>query len=460
MITMSSNPPRHIANTFPDGQMVTDSALSLWLQEHWITPVFSKLIKTYKVAVPKELATHTEFMAHPVSLGKRMYHMHIAPRLDQFLISKKQDGVRFWLCFGHDHNYQKIAFMMNRNGQKWIVAVQAPDDLYRGTLLDGEWMEHDAEYDIDQGQVVKRYTYVVFDVLSYAGIKQIQYCRFDDRLTTVHGIVAQCHWSDHVRFQTKAWVTLVDFANQGGRMLMDHTINQACVAKLGVANGSAVIEDGICQDSLKNDGHILMDRDNPACQLATASPFIFKLKHTHTIDLWLILVRDTIEDGMQTWLLELHDDRSIKLTEDMDHYLTMRRHRLEAPYDWMTVNNINMMIRSWCHTIVMPDGQHITYQLSLEPSSTSANAILELFLHHRHRRPLIEFEVQSAQMSDVQQSLVFGNIVYMHPRIDKNRANHGDIVCRTIDHMMTDDRLTLDDMIDHVRTHTQQHDRL
>lgn len=436
-----------MTSNFPNSVLIADKALALWLHEAWITPVFMKLIQTYKVAVPKELATHTEFMAHPVSLGKHMYESHISNRIEEFLISEKQDGVRYWLCFGHDHQYEKIAFMMNRNGQKWIVPVQGPDVLYRGTLLDGEWMEHPAEYDPSTGSIVTRFTYVVFDILCYGGLKNIQYCPFEDRLLTVHKIIKHCFWTDQVEFKTKAWMTLSNYARSNGIFDIHDSIN----SEMALMNPHDSIMTNLCSTSMKSDGHIVMNRLNFACQLATAPPFIFKLKEQHTVDLWLTCVRSTIENNTETWLLELHDDKSIKQLDDMNLYLTKYRDKMEAPYDWMSMKNINIMIRPWVNKRYDGNYSKIHY-MTLNTSDEACQSIIELFIKDKTSKHLVEFHIKHVSKSRNNVNHIVANMEMMHLRTDKNRANHSDIVTRTLDHMLEDDRLSIHDLIQNVKS--------
>jgi hypothetical protein len=112
-------------------------------------------------------------------------------------VSPKVDGVRMFLLFSfvEDTDY---AVLVNRAGKMTPVSIRAPDDVYSGTLLDGELVK-----DKKTGHE----TYVVFDAIAVNGYSLTKKAQ-SERMSCVTRTVSSLVTEVNLKVEVKRWFPL------------------------------------------------------------------------------------------------------------------------------------------------------------------------------------------------------------------------------------------------------------
>ena len=99
--------------------------------------------------------------------------------MDSYFVAPKHDGERLFLLFGcHEKTGQDYIVAVRRNGEVLRVhGIQAPDNFFYGTLLDGEYIEASNRW-------------YMFDVFAIQGYEHRQYS-YSQRLAAVTSTVAK-----------------------------------------------------------------------------------------------------------------------------------------------------------------------------------------------------------------------------------------------------------------------------
>lgn len=163
-----------------------------------------------------------------------------------YKVGEKSDGVRFYLLASfyysgdEERNY---GVLVNRAGHMFQISVQAPDDLFAGTLLDGELCE------LPDGSL----SYIVFDAVACNGYS-VKEQPHSVRLKTAESVL-QTVSVESVTVSLKTWHPLTDAL----------TVWSTCQATC--------------------DGLILVPETSPLRQGTQRDLFKWKPGNKHTLDL-------------------------------------------------------------------------------------------------------------------------------------------------------------------------------
>ena len=149
-----------------------DSSLDQWLNHN---VVYKWWIDSLHIPV------HS-LMPNPASMQKKDFLNNVFVYSNFYQVSLKDDGIRYSLYFCKNEQHCNFSFMMNRIGQKFIVKFNTCDDIYNGTVFDGEWILK------QQGQN-KFYEYKIFDIIAVYGNHIVQNCSFYDRIHVIKHIL-------------------------------------------------------------------------------------------------------------------------------------------------------------------------------------------------------------------------------------------------------------------------------
>lgn len=206
-------------------------------------------------------------MPNPVSLKYDDFLKKILIYSNFYQVSIKDDGIRYGLYFCKDQTRNNLAFMMNRIGEKFIVKFDAPEDIYDGTVFDGEW--------IDQKNSCKQFK--IFDIVAVYGNYIVQNCSFYDRLHVIKHLLEHftiVYACANVELIIKPWLKLEEI--QQLKFYFDEEKEKKS------DNPYFWI-----QSKIKYDGLIFMPTLLPIGRGMQQN--IYKWKQQHTIDLRLLV---------------------------------------------------------------------------------------------------------------------------------------------------------------------------
>ncbi len=104
-----------------------------------------------------------------------------AIKVCDYVFSPKADGTRFFLVFCKNHKDQRLACLVNRRFEIFVMhtTTGVPDVLYEGTILDGEMVPSSST----------RATFLAFDCFMSCGHQAVASLRFDQRLEIAREVV-------------------------------------------------------------------------------------------------------------------------------------------------------------------------------------------------------------------------------------------------------------------------------
>lgn len=217
-------------------------------------------------------------------------------QLDNYVVTEKSDGVRYFLVLGRDGSSylsgdnhgagdekKKFSVMVNRNLAAFEVSVAAKNNLFDGTVLDGELVwEHYSNVN------PPRQAFLVFDVLMVAGDANIQTANYVDRLQEIHRLVSLP--LDDLTYSPSDWVVAAcSMAKDGKIVSLGNSHNIIFTPKpCRPLRQLDILLRNMSKYNHLSDGLIFMpvaDRVRRGRQRA-----LFKWKHTHTVDLLFRIV--------------------------------------------------------------------------------------------------------------------------------------------------------------------------
>lgn len=228
-------------------------------------------------------------MPNPISLKYDDFLKKILIYSNFYQISIKDDGIRYGMYFCKDHKHDNLSFMMNRIGEKFIIKCQTNEDIYNGTVFDGEWI---AEQNNSANKQFK-----IFDIVAIYGHYIVQNCSLYDRLHVIQHILTHfpiVYLSDNynVELIVKSWLKVEQI-----KKLQHYFINDC--ANDNDKNDDDDNDDNNTnncddpyfwiQNNTKYDGLIFMPTLLPVGRGMQQN--IYKWKQHHTIDLRLVVYK-------------------------------------------------------------------------------------------------------------------------------------------------------------------------
>lgn len=195
-----------------------------------------------------ELPAHSTFLpcCNPTSLLK---HNVATLQSQPYFVGEKTDGVRMFLLVGFTRNSEEeYSVLIDRAYRMYRVALEAPAEMYCGTLLDGEYIEASNRY-------------VLFDAIASRGYKYSQQTH-SRRIAEVRRAASSITFlSPALTLSVKSWYPF----HQTDEWRHLKTINDC---------------DGL-----------IFSPENYALK-AGQHPYVFKWKSDHTLDFVLSVHRD------------------------------------------------------------------------------------------------------------------------------------------------------------------------
>lgn len=277
------------------------------------------------VAVPPPLCAHAQFMTLPTSVSMRLFSSAIASDISRVMIALKNDGIRCWLLLfqsQEEDGIANVALLVNRAGRMWQLAdLEAPTEMFRGTLIDGELMP--SFYNVETGQCKSEF--VAFDVVEFCATRWIPTTTWAARQTVLHHI-RPLVISSQITLVVKEWRRLTAVISECATFQHFEASMQQQQRSCGIENGAS-------------DGYIL--------QLDSVMPYkpvrsvihrhvdcgVFKIKSVHTIDIWMQLVFH--EDAPSPSMCVFTDDDQAKYMCVNDNILWKSRNICMRAMDGM-----------------------------------------------------------------------------------------------------------------------------
>ena len=165
-----------------------------------LIPSFSKLTKENEINIYWNklisdwmLPKHVNHFpgSHPISLERKNLPF-LKKKEGDFLVSLKSDGVRYILYMTLRPNTETpVCFLIDRSKNMYEIEVWAPEDYYKGTIIDGELL-----WNLSCDNTT---TFLAFDVVKYKGIMCTKNS-YSERLKILEQIILeeQCDTKEEV----------------------------------------------------------------------------------------------------------------------------------------------------------------------------------------------------------------------------------------------------------------------
>lgn len=308
---------------------------------------------------------HAQFMTHPKSLNQDMLYEWLVPNKHTFYMTEKTDGVRMWLLLTRDMNQRPVQALVDRGGRVWRLhahVMQAPLNLYKDTLLDGElvWrpaITNEHAQDTNNGDHSPTVEFAVFDAIAVGGMKVAQMDFIDTRQPIVHTVCASITWRG-VFLHAKHWRSVADVFGSskrrpnGGQSIQTNNAHEAWMQQSSLAymqshhtdgwiiqhralasialppsvsSGNRVAANLLCLLQNEIYGNPLMHHNEQMRMYTKHVVDVFKFKPIQTLDFWLVLVPSAC--ALRTMVRSMNGDDD---NTNVDNALVATHHEMCA----------------------------------------------------------------------------------------------------------------------------------
>ena len=190
----------------------------------------------------------------PVSIEKKDFE-----KLEKFTYytSVKNNGTRYIMFFIKDKNNKQQTILVNRALQCFTINMYANDELFNGTIFDGELIMHNNEW-----------VFIIHDSVMICGSK-INRNKFSERLEDIQCCLSNFNITGSIKIELKKFYLFSDFEN-----FLNNEYNTS---------------------KYEHDGIIFMPETLPVISGTQYSMFKWKPVEEHTIDFLMKKNNDDIE---------------------------------------------------------------------------------------------------------------------------------------------------------------------